>query len=127
MRGGHPDSVPRGTSLAWALAGGLGLVGGNSQAITTRLRIWCATPQRRPLTDLTEYYSSTRGPQEHSRTESTRFWDVSSTDGPRGNGRTISGGLRIWGFESLAARNVIAGQPACLRYPTLVLIIFGPI
>jgi hypothetical protein len=32
-------------------------------------------PQRRPLTDFfTECYSSTRGPQEHSRTESTRSW-----------------------------------------------------
>jgi hypothetical protein len=28
--------------------------------------------------------------------EGTRFLDVSSTDGPQGNGRTIAGRLRIW-------------------------------
>ncbi len=53
--------------------------------------------ERLSLTEfLTEDDSPTDGLQGNRRTESTSFWDVSSTDGPQVNGRTIGGGLRIW-------------------------------
>jgi hypothetical protein len=88
-------------------------------------------PRRPSLTEfLTEYDSAPGGPQDTRRTGSTRFCDVSSTGGPQGapDGRSAADyGSGGWGFESLAARHVIAGQPVCLREPTLVLIIFGPI
>src|SRR6266542_3262096 len=58
---------------------------------------WCSTLERPSLTEfLTEDDRPTGGVQHTRRTGSTSFWDVSSTSGPQGNGRTITGGRRIW-------------------------------
>jgi hypothetical protein len=56
--------------------------------------------------------------------------DLSSTNGTQAycaDAEHQATDLAIWGFESLAARHVIAGQPVCIRSLTLVLVIFGPI
>ncbi len=64
---------------------------------TFRFRIWCSASMRLTLDGLLDgERQQNSGTQAYSRTESTRFWDVSRTDGAAAYGRTITGGLRIW-------------------------------
>jgi hypothetical protein len=89
---------------------------------STRSEIWCSALERLSLTEfLTEDDSTTDGPQGNRRTGSTRFWDVSSTDGRQATGRTIGGGLRIWRLGVRIPRGALTSGFE-LTHPMLVLL-----